>query len=237
MSDVAPPKPRAAAQRERLLDAAAEVFLEHGFGIATVDIIAARAKASKKTLYSYFHRKEDIFVAAVERLCQRTLQPLHELEINDNDPERLLVAFGTRLLAQVLTPEAIAIHRVAISEATRFPELSRLVDERRTLAMHRVRSSSNAISSGVATTNTTSVSGNLRGERPRWMPCRLASAEKRSKVEGRSQVSQRYRQPTAGNRLGWSSHRSRKTARRKLSIPSIRRWFRGLSVSLKFLVW
>lgn len=126
MPDVAPQKPRAAAQRERLLDAAAKVFLEHGFGIATVDIIAAKAKASKKTLYSYFHRKEDIFVAAVERLCQRTLQPLYELEINDDDPERLLVAFGTRLLTQVLTPEAIAIHRVAISEATRFPELSRL---------------------------------------------------------------------------------------------------------------
>lgn len=126
MPDVVPQKPRAAAQRERLLDAAAKVFLEHGFGIATVDIIAATAKASKKTLYSYFHRKEDIFVAAVERLCQRTLQPLYELEINDDDPERLLVAFGTRLLTQVLTPEAIAIHRVAISEATRFPELSRL---------------------------------------------------------------------------------------------------------------
>jgi len=126
MPDMAPPKPRAIAQRERLLDAAAEVFLEHGFGIATVDIIATRAKASKKTLYSYFDRKEDIFVAAVQRLCERTLQPLHELEINDSDPERLLIAFGTRLLAQVLTPEAIAIHRVAISEATRFPELSRL---------------------------------------------------------------------------------------------------------------
>lgn len=126
MPEMPPPKPRAAAQRERLLDAAAEVFLEHGFGIATVDIIATRAKASKKTLYSYFGRKEDIFVAAVERLCARTLQPLHELEINDSDPERLLIAFGTRLLAQVLTPEAIAIHRVAISEATRFPELSRL---------------------------------------------------------------------------------------------------------------
>lgn len=126
MPDIAPSKPRAAAQRERLLDAAAEVFLEHGFGIATVDIIAARAKASKKTLYSYFDKKGDIFIAAVERLCERTLQPLYELEINDNDPERLLIAFGTRLLAQVLTPEAIAIHRVAISEATRFPELSRL---------------------------------------------------------------------------------------------------------------
>lgn len=120
------PSPRAEAQRDRLLDAAAEVFLKHGFGITTVDLIAAHAKASKKTLYSYFNSKEDIFVAAVERLCERALAPLRDLEIENDDPETLLVEFGTRLLAQVLSPEAIATHRVAVSEATRFPDLARL---------------------------------------------------------------------------------------------------------------
>lgn len=126
MLNTAPQKPRAQAQRDRLLDAAAEVFLEHGFGIATVDVIAAKAKASKKTLYSYFGSKEEIFTATVEHLCQRTLLPLRQLEIDEKDPENLLVIFGVRLIAQILSPEAIAIHRMAISEATRFPELSRL---------------------------------------------------------------------------------------------------------------
>ena len=117
------------AQRGRLLDAAATVFLEHGFGITTVDLIAAEAKASKKTLYSYLASKEEIFIAAIKRVCERTLAPLYEFEIHDNDPEKLLIAFGLRLLAQVLSPEAIAVYRVAISEATRFPELSRLFYE------------------------------------------------------------------------------------------------------------
>lgn len=120
------PSLRAEAARERLIEAAAEIFLEHGFGMATVDVIAHHAKASKKTLYSHFAGKEEIFVAAVERLCQRTLAPLHQLDIQGDDPEALLVEFGTRLLAQVLAPEAIALHRVAISEATRFPDLARL---------------------------------------------------------------------------------------------------------------
>lgn len=126
MTKVVPQNPRTEAQRERLLDAAAEVFLEHGFGIATVDVIAAHAKASKKTLYSYFGSKEEIFIATVESLCQRTLLPLHDLEVDENDPKSLLLIFATRLLAQVLSPEAIALHRMAISEAIRFPELSRL---------------------------------------------------------------------------------------------------------------
>lgn len=117
---------KAEVQRERLLDAAADVFLEHGFGMTTVDLIAAHAKASKKTLYFYFSSKEEIFVAAVERLCGHTLAPLHELEVAYDDPEILLVEFGSRLLAQVLTPQAIALHRVAISEATRFPDLAQL---------------------------------------------------------------------------------------------------------------
>lgn len=117
---------RSEAQRERLLDAAARVFLRHGFGITTVDVIAAEAKASKKTLYAHFASKEEIFDAALRRVCEQTLAPLHELEIVDGDPETVLVLFGTRYLAQVLTPDAIAVYRVAISEATRFPEFSRL---------------------------------------------------------------------------------------------------------------
>lgn len=113
-------------QRERLLAAAAQVFLEHGFGLATVDVIAARAKASKKTLYAHFAHKEEIFVAAVERLCREALSPLHGLAPDETDPGRFLVAFGTRLLAQVLSPQAVALHRMAIAEAVRFPEFSRL---------------------------------------------------------------------------------------------------------------
>ncbi|WP_433710207.1 TetR/AcrR family transcriptional regulator [Nocardia sp. CA-084685] len=48
--------------RRVLLDAALEVFAESGFGAATVETIAARAGASKVTVYSYFPQgREELF--------------------------------------------------------------------------------------------------------------------------------------------------------------------------------
>jgi AcrR family transcriptional regulator len=48
--------------RRELLDAALEVFTESGYGSATVENIAARAGASKVTLYSYFPQgREELF--------------------------------------------------------------------------------------------------------------------------------------------------------------------------------
>lgn len=117
---------RADAQRDRLLDAAEDIFLQNGFGITTVDSIAAHAKASKWTLYSYFGSKENIFIATMERLCERALAPLHKLAVECDDPETLLIEFGIQLLTGMLSPEGIAIHRVVVSEAIRFPDLAKL---------------------------------------------------------------------------------------------------------------
>lgn len=48
--------------RRALLDAALAVFAEQGFGAASVEAIAARAGASKVTVYSHFpHGREELF--------------------------------------------------------------------------------------------------------------------------------------------------------------------------------
>jgi AcrR family transcriptional regulator len=48
--------------RRSLLDAALEIFAEQGFGSASVEAIAARAGASKVTVYSYFpDGREELF--------------------------------------------------------------------------------------------------------------------------------------------------------------------------------
>lgn len=113
-------------QRARLRDAAAEVFLEHGFGMTTVDMIAQQAKASKKTLYAHFTSKEELFVAAIEAICGDTLGPLVALDDPGQTPQQVLTVFGLRMLERILSPRAIAVHRLAIGEATRFPEQARL---------------------------------------------------------------------------------------------------------------
>jgi AcrR family transcriptional regulator len=52
---------------EAILDAATAVFGADGYDRANMDAIAARAGATKPTLYARFGSKEDLFAAAVRR--------------------------------------------------------------------------------------------------------------------------------------------------------------------------
>src|SRR5262249_59123089 len=52
-----------AERRRRVLAAAEQVFLEAGYGDATMDDVATRAAMSKKTLYQIFPTKEQLFAA------------------------------------------------------------------------------------------------------------------------------------------------------------------------------
>lgn len=55
-----------ARTRERLLDAAAEVFAERGFAGASIDEIAVRAGHTKGAVYSHFTGKDDLFIALID---------------------------------------------------------------------------------------------------------------------------------------------------------------------------
>jgi TetR/AcrR family transcriptional regulator len=63
-----------------ILDAALEVFSAAGFKGATVDQIAAKCSMSKPNLLYYFRRKEDIYIAVLERTLKDWLAPLQMLD-------------------------------------------------------------------------------------------------------------------------------------------------------------
>ena len=64
---------------QRLLDAATEVFAEHGFAGATIDEITARAGYSRGAFYSNFTDKTDLLI----RLTQRRIDAFAEQELPD----------------------------------------------------------------------------------------------------------------------------------------------------------
>src|SRR3954451_20197141 len=60
----APPlEVRLEVQRERLLEAAAEVFAERGYAEASAEAISRAAGMSKATFYEHFANKEDAILA------------------------------------------------------------------------------------------------------------------------------------------------------------------------------
>ncbi|WP_306113335.1 MULTISPECIES: TetR family transcriptional regulator C-terminal domain-containing protein [unclassified Roseovarius] len=92
-------KPSRIQQRNRslILDAALEVFSQHGFRGATLDQIAAQAGLSKPNILYYFEGKEDIHVTLLNQLMDTWLDPLRELN-PDSEPLEEIMRYVHRKL-------------------------------------------------------------------------------------------------------------------------------------------
>ncbi|TMJ39771.1 MAG: TetR family transcriptional regulator [Alphaproteobacteria bacterium] len=71
-----------AINEDIILSAALEVFSAFGYRGSTVDQIAERAGMSKPNLLYYFHRKDDIYRAVLEKTLAQWLTPLRGLDPN-----------------------------------------------------------------------------------------------------------------------------------------------------------
>lgn len=58
-------------KRERVLEAAIELFSRYGYERTTVDLIAAESRCAKGTVYAYFEDKEGLFRAVATEVCAR----------------------------------------------------------------------------------------------------------------------------------------------------------------------
>src|SRR5579872_1509460 len=108
---------------ESILAAAQRTFLASGFGAVSMDAIAREAGASKATLYAYFSSKEELFGAVVAREGERYFRGFSAHELDPHDVEKSLTEIARRFLELVLSPDAIAVNRITIAEAVRFPQL------------------------------------------------------------------------------------------------------------------
>ena len=108
---------------ESILAAAKRMFLESGFGAVSMDAIARAAGVSKATVYAYFAGKDELFGAVIGRECERYFA---EFSADELDPGKLrasLTTLGRRFLDLLLSPDAIALHRLIVGEVSRFPAL------------------------------------------------------------------------------------------------------------------
>jgi len=119
------PQPLSAAQKKqsKILEVAAELFLERGYDAVSLDDILERVGGSKTTLYSYYGGKEGLFAAIVHKNCQRVLAPLLELDVANQDPKSGLNTIGRFFLSLISDPQGKAFYRMMIAESCRFPKL------------------------------------------------------------------------------------------------------------------
>jgi len=108
---------------ESILAAARRMFLASGFGAVSMDAIAREAGASKATLYAYFASKEELFGAVVAGEGERFFRDFSAGELDPAKVEASLTEIARRFLDLVLSPDAVAVNRITIAEAVRFPQL------------------------------------------------------------------------------------------------------------------
>lgn len=121
MSDTArkrgrPTEGERAQRRDDILDAAVRLFLDQGFEAVTLDAIAAAARVTKRTIYSYIGDRTEVFLAAVERLGETALLDL--------SPEDGLEERASTIVRTLHADDAVGLHRLVIAESRRRPDLA-----------------------------------------------------------------------------------------------------------------
>lgn len=113
-----------------ILDAALDLFAEHGVARVTIKDIGRACDMNAAMIYYYFENKEDLFRATIERAIGRMLARYRDLQAAHDDPvERIdgwfevnvaLKESGTKL-AKIMSDYSFA--------GSRFPSVDRLIAE------------------------------------------------------------------------------------------------------------
>lgn len=124
---------RSARKRRAIMEAATTLFLRDGYRDTSMDQVAAIAAVSKQTVYKQFADKEQLFRAIVlgvtgnsEAIITDMTSVLHGAEIASPAQLRdVLADLARRYIDGVLQPHVLALRRLIIAEAERFPDLAR----------------------------------------------------------------------------------------------------------------
>ncbi len=128
--DDTPPRPGRprGADGAKLLAAARHVFLQHGYGDATMAEVAARAHVSKNSLYRDYPSKGALFAAVVADWVSHgrdAMRPHVDALAGSEDVVVGLREFAAVLQRAVLSDEVLGMRRIVVAEAERFPNVAR----------------------------------------------------------------------------------------------------------------
>jgi AcrR family transcriptional regulator len=99
-----------ARRQEEILEAAAKLFAERGYSDANTQDLADLLQVGKGTIYRYFPTKEELFLAAVDRLLRQVTETIERAVDGINDPfERTAVAVRTYLKYFGEHPEVVEL--------------------------------------------------------------------------------------------------------------------------------
>lgn len=120
------------AKRESILNAAIDAFIASGFEKTSMDAIAQRANASKRTVYNHFSSKEALIETAFNRFLKRAFdskdieydpQKTIEAQLGDFADSKMQLTEDTRQLGLLrVTLSAFITHPLIAERAVQFSD-------------------------------------------------------------------------------------------------------------------
>ncbi|HZU93268.1 MAG TPA: TetR/AcrR family transcriptional regulator [Microbacterium sp.] len=114
---------------DALLDVARGVFLEFGYGGASMDEVAKRARISKSSLYREHASKKALYAAVVHawaRAGRDAMRPSLERLRGSGDLRAGLIDLAETMRAGILSPPVLEMRRLVTAEALSQPEVARV---------------------------------------------------------------------------------------------------------------
>jgi AcrR family transcriptional regulator len=123
----------------QILEAAREVFGEHGLAASRLDDIAKRAGLSKGTIYLYFPNKEELFREMVRRMVVSQIeQGEQELSAATGSATDVLTQFLGGYWRFIRSSQFAPLFRLIHAEIHSFPDLARFYAEEVIARVHRL---------------------------------------------------------------------------------------------------
>jgi TetR/AcrR family transcriptional repressor of mexJK operon len=113
-------------KERQILAAARKVFMEEGYGAASMDAIARQAAVSKATLYAHFEGKDALFAALVVSECRRLSDQIGPRALDEPDIRDALLQVAQDFNNLLCSGDGLTMYRIVVAEAPRFPELGRI---------------------------------------------------------------------------------------------------------------
>ncbi len=126
---VSPAKRRVYVRKtDVILQAAEQAFLKSGFDAVSMDRIAELASVSKRTVYSNFSSKQDLFAAVIGKRCAGVL-PNQDKIVGRlrRPPHAALVDLATDFLSAIYAKEQVELYKTVVAEARHSPEIGQIM--------------------------------------------------------------------------------------------------------------
>lgn len=107
------------SRRQAIVAAAAEVFLERGYEMASMAEIGERSGGSKATLYSYFPSKEALFLVVMRQQAEERMMSAFSSLSPGKDLPATLQRFGEHYLKVILSPDMLIMRSIVMGEGPR----------------------------------------------------------------------------------------------------------------------